>query len=146
MLWLVVVQSPLNFRYRLYRRQSRREMNRLGCANFGPAQTAFENAERVLYASTPLIAGPSITKDPKMLAEQLETIRQGVDNRVPPDKRAIMHRATADLRASGIMDRVIKVGDPLPLFTLKNASDQAVRSADLLATGPLVLTVFRGSW
>jgi len=81
-----------------------------------------------------------------MLAEQLETIRQGVDNRVPPDKRAIMHRATADLRASGIMDRVIKVGDSLPLFTLKNASDQAVRSADLLATGPLVLTVFRGSW
>jgi hypothetical protein len=81
-----------------------------------------------------------------MLAEQLETIRQGVDNRVPPDKRAIMHRATADLRASGIMDRVIKVGDSLPLFTLKNASGQAVRSADLLATGPLVLTVFRGSW
>jgi hypothetical protein len=81
-----------------------------------------------------------------MLAEQLETIRQGVDNRVSPDKRAIMHRATADLRASGIMDRVIKVGDPLPLFMLKNASGQAVRSADLLATGPLVLTVFRGSW
>jgi hypothetical protein len=81
-----------------------------------------------------------------MLAEQLETIRQGVDNRVPPDKRAIMHRATADLRASGIMDRVIKVGARLPPFTLKNASGQAVRSADLLATGPLVLTVFRGSW
>ena len=73
-----------------------------------------------------------------MLAEQLETIRQGVDSRVPPDKRAIMHRATADLRASGIMDRVIKVGDPLPLFTLNNASGQEVRSEDLLATGPLV--------
>ena len=81
-----------------------------------------------------------------MLAEQLETIRQGADKRIPPDKRAIMHRATADLRASGIMDRVIKVGDPLPPFTLKSAPGQAVRSADLLATGPLVLTVFRGSW
>ena len=81
-----------------------------------------------------------------MLAQQLETIRQGADKRIPPDKRAIMHRATADLRASGIMDRVIKVGDRLPPFTLKNGSGQAVRSADLLATGPLVLTVFRGSW
>ena len=80
-----------------------------------------------------------------MLAEQLEAIQQGVDNHVPLDKRAIMHHATADLRASGIMDRVIKVGDPLPLFTLKNASGQTVRSADLLATGPLVLTVFRGA-
>ena len=81
-----------------------------------------------------------------MLAEQLETIRQGVDNRVPPDKRAIMHRATADLRASGIMDHVIKVGDRLPPFTLKNAFGKEVRSEDLLAAGPLVLTVFRGSW
>ncbi len=81
-----------------------------------------------------------------MLAEQLETIRLGADKRIPPEKRAIMHRATADLRASGILDRVIKVGDPLPPFALKNAFGQEVRSADLLATGPLVLTVFRGSW
>ena len=81
-----------------------------------------------------------------MLAERLETIRQGADKRIPPDKRAIMHRATADLRASDIMDRVIKVGDPLPPFTLENAFGQEVRSADLLAAGPLVLTVFRGSW
>ena len=85
-------------------------------------------------------------KDEKMLAEQLETIRQSVDNRVPPDKRATMRRATADLRASGIMDQVIKVGDWLPPFTLKNASGKEVRSEDLLAAGPLVLTVFRGSW
>ncbi len=81
-----------------------------------------------------------------MLAERLETIRQGADKRIPPDKRAIMHRATADLRASDVMDRVIKVGGPLPTFALKNAFGQEVRSPDLLAKGPLVLTVFRGSW
>ena len=81
-----------------------------------------------------------------MLAERLETIRQGADKRIPPDKRAIMHRATADLRASDIMDRVIKVGSPLPAFALKNAFGQEVRWPDLLAKGPLVLTVFRGSW
>lgn len=81
-----------------------------------------------------------------MLAERLEAIRQGADKRIPLDKRAIMHRATANLRASGIIDSVIKVGDPLPPFMLKNALGQEVRSADLLATGPLVLTVFRGSW
>jgi hypothetical protein len=81
-----------------------------------------------------------------MLAERLEVTRQGADGRIPPDKRAIMHRATADLRASGIMDRVIKVGDRLPAFALQNALGQEVRSSDLLANGPLVLTVFRGSW
>jgi len=81
-----------------------------------------------------------------MSAERLEVIRQGADKRIPPDKRAIMHRATADLRASGIMERVIKVGDLLPEFALQNAFGREVRSADLLAKGSLVLTVFRGSW
>jgi hypothetical protein len=85
-------------------------------------------------------------EDLKMLAERLDTIRQGADKRIPADKRAIMHRATDDLRASGIMDGVIKVGDPLPPFALKNAFGQEVRSSELLAKGPLVLTVFRGSW
>jgi hypothetical protein len=45
-----------------------------------------------------------------MLADRLDTIRQGADKRIPPDKRTIMHRATDDLRASGILDGVIKVG------------------------------------
>ena len=54
-----------------------------------------------------------------MLAERLDAIRQGADKRIPPDKRAIMHRATDDLRASGILDGVIKVGDPLPPFALQ---------------------------
>ena len=80
------------------------------------------------------------------LAERLDTIQQGADKRIPPDKRAIMHRATDDLRSSGILDRVIKVGDPLPPFALQNAFGEEVRSPELLANGPLVLTVFRGSW
>ena len=66
------------------------------------------------------------------------------NKRIPLDKRAIMHRATDDLRASGIMHGVSKVGYPLPGFALKNAFGQEVRSSELLAKGPLVLTVFRG--
>lgn len=80
------------------------------------------------------------------LAERLDTIRQGADKRIPPEKRAIMHRATDVLRSSGILDHVIKVGDPLPPFALKDAFAAEVRSSELLANGPLVLTVFRGSW
>ena len=57
-----------------------------------------------------------------------------------------MGRATNELRESGIMDRTIKVGDKLPSFTLKNANGEDVSSADLLAKGTLVLTVFRGHW
>ena len=80
------------------------------------------------------------------LAETLQGIREATDKRIPPERRAIMHRATEELRASGIMDRVVKVGEKLPPFALPNAHGHAVRSTDLLASGPLVLTFFRGSW
>jgi hypothetical protein len=46
-----------------------------------------------------------------------------------------MHRTTDDLRASGIMDSVIKVSDPLPPFALKNAFGQEVRSPSYWPTG-----------
>jgi hypothetical protein len=80
------------------------------------------------------------------LATTLQALREASGKRIPADKQAIMHRATEDLRVSGIMDRVIKVGDALPPFVLPNALGDEVRSADLLAKGPLVLTFFRGSW
>ena len=57
-----------------------------------------------------------------------------------------MGGATQELRDSGIMDGVIKVGDTLPPFSLSNANGETVSSADLLAKGALVLTVFRGHW
>jgi hypothetical protein len=80
------------------------------------------------------------------LEQSLATIREASAKRIPPETQAVMHRATEGLRASGILDRVIKVGDPLPAFALQNAYGREVRSSDLLAEGPLVLTVFRGSW
>lgn len=80
------------------------------------------------------------------LAEKLDDIRNGAGKRIPEEKRAIMHRATTDLRDSGIMERTIKVGDGLPSFALPNQNGTVVKSADLLAKGAVVLTVFRGHW
>lgn len=80
------------------------------------------------------------------LAEKLAAIREGAVKRVPAEQRETMGRATQELKASGILDGVIKVGDTLPPFSLENQNKQTVHSGDLLAGGPLVLTVFRGSW
>ncbi len=80
------------------------------------------------------------------LEDKLAEIRAAGAKRIPEDKRAIIGRATQDLRESGIMDRVIKVGDALPPFSLANANGETVSSADLLAKGAVVLTVFRGHW
>ena len=80
------------------------------------------------------------------LAEKLDALREGAKKRVPEKKRAVMGQATADLRASGILDRAAAVGSRLPGFSLTNAGGRMVQSADLLAMGAVVLTVFRGSW
>jgi peroxiredoxin len=57
-----------------------------------------------------------------------------------------MHQAVADLRASGIALKVLKVGDRAPEFALPNAAGVPVESGRLLAVGPLVVTFYRGRW
>ena len=80
------------------------------------------------------------------LVDKLNEIKAGAVKMIPPDRLEIMLKATKDLRASGIMDGVLKVGDRLPEFELKNSEGDVVRSSDLLSQGAVVLTVFRGSW
>ncbi|MCH7565895.1 MAG: redoxin domain-containing protein [Gemmatimonadetes bacterium] len=80
------------------------------------------------------------------LSEQLERIREGAAERIPADSIAVMHRVTEELRTSGIMDRVLRVGDRMPAFHLENTRGETVSSADLLAKGPLVVSFFRGKW
>lgn len=80
------------------------------------------------------------------LKEKLDAIREASGKRIPPERQAIMHRATADLRASGIMDRIVKVGQPLPAFRGMAHDGRTIDSGDLLARGPLVLSFFRGHW
>jgi len=65
---------------------------------------------------------------------------------VPPPVIEIMHRATAELIASGAPGRVLKVGDKAPVFTLKDPVGANVSLVDLLAEGPLVVSFYRGVW
>jgi peroxiredoxin len=64
----------------------------------------------------------------------------------PPSLIEPMHRATAELIASGAAGRARKVGDQAPAFLLKDPDGHAVSSADMLKQGPLVVTFYRGVW
>ncbi len=81
-----------------------------------------------------------------LLSEKLAQIREKAAQAIPADKQVIMHRATEDLGNSGIVDSVIAVGQKLPAFTLLNQSGIPTSSSILHDSGPMVLTVFRGSW
>lgn len=57
-----------------------------------------------------------------------------------------MHRATAELVASGAAQRALKAGDKAPSFVLKDANGKTVASSALLAQGPLIVSFYRGIW
>jgi peroxiredoxin len=59
---------------------------------------------------------------------------------------ATMHRATAELAASGQAGRAKKAGDEAPDFTLMDQDGVAVSLHSLLDKGPLVITFYRGAW
>ena len=80
------------------------------------------------------------------LEEKLAAIREMANTRIPPEARAAMHKSIEDLRASGIMSRVVGVGAVAPDFTLPNMADQPVSLVRLLAHGPVVLSFYRGRW
>ncbi|GEL65474.1 peroxiredoxin-like family protein [Kozakia baliensis] len=65
---------------------------------------------------------------------------------VPHSVIEVMHRATAELIASGAADKALKAGDKAPAFTLNDPEGNPVSSADLLAKGPLVVSFYRGVW
>jgi hypothetical protein len=81
-----------------------------------------------------------------MLSETLAEIRAMAKARLPAEAQALMERDVDDLRTSGILDRVVKVGARAPDFTLPNTEGVPVSLAALLAKGPLVLSFFRGRW
>jgi len=80
------------------------------------------------------------------LQDKLTAMKDKFESKLAPDTLAIMHRATADLPRSGIMDHILKVGASAPQFALPDQEDRLVNSAALLAKGPLVISFYRGVW
>lgn len=80
------------------------------------------------------------------LKEKLEAQKAKSAAHVPAEAREIMSRSVAELRTSGILDGVAKVGDTAPDFQLENTRGETVSLAALRARGPVVATIYRGVW
>jgi peroxiredoxin len=65
---------------------------------------------------------------------------------VPRSVIETMHRATAELIASGAALRARKAGDVAPSFSLKDPEGNVVSSNELLKKGPLIVGFYRGVW
>jgi peroxiredoxin len=81
------------------------------------------------------------------LQDRLDAFKADFEGKkAPPEAVAVMHKATADLIASGQAERALSAGDRAPAFTLPDPDGVEVSSTDLLNSGPLVVTFYRGVW
>ncbi|TPN85681.1 AhpC/TSA family protein [Mesorhizobium sp. CU2] len=80
------------------------------------------------------------------LQEKLDAFKADFEGKAPRQAVETMHRATAELIASGQAGKALKAGVVAPAFKLSEADGGAVASGDLLARGPLVLSFYRGVW
>lgn len=80
------------------------------------------------------------------LQDQLDEITSNTRRLVQAERLAISERSVEELFASGIEEKILPIGAQAPEFALKDANGKLVRSADLLAIGPLIVKFFRGRW
>ncbi len=82
----------------------------------------------------------------RSLAEVFADRKELIAKYVPAEVQAAHLRAIAEVRNSGIADRVLQPGDKMPIFELSDQNGTVVRSADMLRRGRLVVCFFRGRW
>jgi peroxiredoxin len=80
------------------------------------------------------------------LQTQLDEITAQTRKLVQPERLERNERVIAELFATGIEDKLLKAGDAMPEFALPDAHGKLIRSSDLLAIAPLVISFFRGRW
>lgn len=80
------------------------------------------------------------------LQQSLDKIKARIEGQMPSEAVATMHQATKDLENSGIAEKILKVGDKAPEFTLKNQNGKDISSTELLKKGALIVTFYRGVW
>jgi peroxiredoxin len=80
------------------------------------------------------------------LQDQLDKISEQTRNLVQPERLQPSEDAVKELFSTGIEQQILSVGNLAPEFSLPDANGRMVRSADLLALGPVVINFFRGRW
>ena len=80
------------------------------------------------------------------LKEQLAEFREGWRKRVPAERQQIMERHIEQLRTGELAKTMLKVGDKAPSVMLNNVKGQPVDLGELLKSGPLIVTFYRGGW
>ena len=80
------------------------------------------------------------------LEQELAAFRAEFSRTAPPGRAALYEAKIEELRADFASATAINVGDTAPDFAIPNAAGKSIVLTDLLKSGPVVLTFYRGGW
>ena len=80
------------------------------------------------------------------LEQQLAAFKAEFARAAPAGRAALYEAKIDELRASFAMEAAIGLGDRAPDFALPNAHGAMLALSDLLQSGPVVVTFYRGGW
>jgi len=92
------------------------------------------------YSLPALLIASSLTLGAQSLNDTLDARKTEFLKRASAEVAESQVEALRELEQSGIYEKVLKVGDKAPDFTLGNQNGKEVRLFDLLKKGPVVLT------
>lgn len=108
--------------------------------------TACQPKQKETTATKPQATAPVSPRIPATLQSALDAHKTEWAQNAPAEQLQIYQGAIQAIIAGGTFDRAQKAGNPAPVFTLQNASGEAVSLKEWLAKGPVVLTWYLGSW
>ncbi len=88
----------------------------------------------------------SVSAADRPVEAELRAAAEASAKKAPPELSTTFKKGIDEVAASGVLKTALNVGGAMPDFTLTDAEGKAVKSADLLARGPLVVVFYRGAW
>jgi peroxiredoxin len=80
------------------------------------------------------------------LEQELAAFKAEFSRTAPAGRAALYEAKIEELRADFALERAVKVNETAPDFALPDAARKSVVLKDLLRSGPVVLTFYRGGW
>lgn len=80
------------------------------------------------------------------LAKQIEQFNNELATQIPQEVLEAFGKSIEDLKTKNIENNSKKLGEKIPEFSLPNAKNEIVHSAEILKSGKMVIAFYRGSW
>lgn len=90
--------------------------------------------------------GTPCAEPPSHLQKELDALLARFLAEVPDEVAATLQQATREIAASGVAEQCLQAGMIAPDFTLPDQHGEPVSLSALLATGPVVVSFYRGDW